>query len=906
MKYTPNQQLAIDTIDKNLQIIACAGSGKTQVISMRVVNILKSGVSPSKIIAFTYTEKAAAELNVRISKLVKEELGEVQGISEMYIGTIHSWCLKVLQDLIYQYQKFSILDSIKLKLFVDRYFNTVGMKDMNMARFKDTDRFISAMSIIRESEISEGYQIPGEVTSALEKYTLCLTDHCYFDFTMIMTEALKHLKGDDDFRSKLLENIGYLIVDEYQDVNPIQEAIVHEIYKLGANICTVGDDDQTLYQWRGSDINLIQKFRDRYDNVEYITLEDNFRSTNGVVDVALKSITNNEERLPKGMVASGHQSYERGDILYNQYETTEEEYDFIASTINELRGTSFQDKVDKESRGIDFSDFAILLRSWKKATEIIEALERHGIPFVVKGVNELFQTDEVIAARGIYQYLNRQIDENTLLECWCAIHDNVSEANVQNAIEYLKTKYPENNRYYERFNLQDIYHNFLDISGINEDAMKEEGCCNSSGYKNEEVIFYNLGMFSQIINDFETIYFKSDGPYKLSTFMNFLKYSAEGYYPEGWLNNAYKTPNAVQIMTIHQSKGLEFPVVFIPGLNKNYLPIKAPGGRSVWHEINIEMIKGGKRYKGGIEDERRLMYVAITRSQKFLFVSRAPEESNRLYQKESAFGTELRQSDYLFSSKDRSYEDRAHQEPRPLDEISSIALNFSLLKDFFECPWRFKFYSFYGFTNPLGARIGYGNTIHNALMEIHREALQGNIATKEDIPQLLDTHAHFPNALDELEKEMTMQAGKSLEVYLEKNASDFQNVEFAEKDIQLDLGDGVIVNGRMDLIKKKQLDGSVQTTIIDFKSTSDAQEYQASHDQLALYALGYQELTGEKADFLEIYNLDDNTPNREELRVDDLTEIKEKIIDGADKIRGNHLDGKCGDPKCACRFKSAR
>jgi len=139
MRYTESQQKAIDTIDKNLQIIACAGSGKTQVISMRVVNILKSGVSPSKIIAFTYTEKAAAELNVRISKQVKAEMGEVQGISEMYVGTIHSWCLRVLQDLIYKYQKFSILDSVKLKLFVDRYFNSIGMKDMNMARFKDTE-----------------------------------------------------------------------------------------------------------------------------------------------------------------------------------------------------------------------------------------------------------------------------------------------------------------------------------------------------------------------------------------------------------------------------------------------------------------------------------------------------------------------------------------------------------------------------------------------------------------------------------------------------------------------------------------------------------------------------------------------------------------------------------------------
>jgi DNA helicase-2/ATP-dependent DNA helicase PcrA len=202
--------------------------------------------------------------------------------------------------------------------------------------------------------------------------------------------------------------------------------------------------------------------------------------------------------------------------------------------------------------------------------------------------------------------------------------------------------------------------------------------------------------------------------------------------------------------------------------------------------------------------------------------------------------------------------------------------------------------------------MGYGNTIHNALMEIHREALNGNFLTKADIPRLLDTHAHFPNALDVLEKEMKKKAGESLEVYFNNNAADFNYIEFAEKDIQLDLGDGILVNGRMDLIKKKQLDGTYQTTIIDFKSTSDAQQYQASHDQLALYALGYQELTGEKADFLEIYNLDDNTPNREELKIEDLSEIRHKIKEAADKIRDNHLEERCGNPKCACRFKSAR
>ncbi|MEZ4939190.1 MAG: 3'-5' exonuclease [Crocinitomicaceae bacterium] len=143
-------------------------------------------------------------------------------------------------------------------------------------------------------------------------------------------------------------------------------------------------------------------------------------------------------------------------------------------------------------------------------------------------------------------------------------------------------------------------------------------------------------MFSQMIDDFETIHFRDKLIWKLKLFLNFLTYSADGYYPEGWLNNAYKTPNAVQIMTIFQSKGLEFPVVFVPGLNMElYAIIKKPGGKQIWHYFNKEWVKDQHRYESEVEDERRLMYVAITRAQKYLFVTRANE--NQLYKNESIF-----------------------------------------------------------------------------------------------------------------------------------------------------------------------------------------------------------------------------------------------------------------------------
>lgn len=902
--YTPRQQEAISTLNRNLQIIACAGSGKTQVISQRIIEILKTGVHPSKIIAFTYTEKAAGELQARILKFCKEQLPDKQGIADMYVGTIHSWCLNALQEYKYEYQKFSVLDDVKLKLFVDKNFKHIGMQNLSMERFKDTGRFVALMSLLREAQFHNRADVPENLFEALHKYETVLRKHCYFDFTMIMSDAVHCLQSDENFRSKISRDIGYLIVDEYQDVNPVQESIVRELYNLGANLCVVGDDDQTIFQWRGSHINYIQQFTTRYNNVHSVTLEDNFRSTNAVVDVAIKSITNNNVRLPKIMNAKGFQQYERGDILYNQFTSVADENNFIIQKINQLRGVAFKDKEDTPERGLNYSDMVVLVRKWKKAEAIVEAFTQAGIPFVITGINNLFQRLEVRASQAIFQYLYNQIDKGVLKDYWQNLSPLITDDNLEKGIDYLNAHIPNSGSYYERFDFQTFFKGFLDIIGVREDIFPSEDHPEAVGYSTAEVIFYNLGMFSKIIYDFETIYYKSDPLYKISTFLNFLTYSATDNYSEGWLNNTYKTPNAVQIMSIYQSKGLEFPVVFVPGLNKNYLPTSQPTGKQLWHHIDRNLIIDVDRYFPAEEDERRLMYVAITRSKKFLLISRAPD--GRQQGKESVFGSEVRKSTYAFSSLDRDYSERARLTPASSLEIANISLNFSLLKAFFECPYRFKFESFYGFQNSFGARIGYGASIHHALMEIHREFLEGNIISKEQLPALLQKHLHFPYAVTSIEQSMSDKAAEAVNIYYDSNLNEFKNIQFAEQDIQLDLGDGILVNGKMDLIKKKNQDGTIEKTIIDFKSTENAQEYQATIDQLQLYALGYKALTGENADFLEIYNLDKNEPYRTELSTNELDTMKEKIRSSANDIRGNNLEQTCNDPTCACRFKTTK
>lgn len=899
MRYTPEQESAINTLDSNLQIIACAGSGKTQVISQRIVNILKKNdVEAKNIIAFTYTEKAAAELKTRVLKLCREQLKNSNGLAEMYIGTIHSWCLQVIQDNIFQYQKFAILDEIKLKLFIDKYYNEVGMSSAGLDRYQDTGRFISILSVLREAELTEGTELPEEWKEALEQYQDTLHNKSYFDFTTIMTEAIRNLKENQDFKDKVLGKLKYLIVDEYQDVNPIQEELIKQLSQSGCNICVVGDDDQTIYQWRGGDVTYIQNFQTRYKDVNYIKLEDNFRSTSGVVDVALKCITNNTQRLPKIMNAKGHQRYDDGDIIYNQYENVEDENEFIAETINKIRGKEFLDKQGIDSRGIDYSDCAILLRTWKKAKSIMDKLTEYDIPFVVGGVNELFQRPEIKAAKAIYQYLNKDIEEDTLKLYWMSVTPNINSEDVDSAITWLNKKLPTPKMYFATFNIQEIFWSFIEKAKLTEEVFEDKNHSGIVGNEINEVVYYNLGMFSQIINDFETIHFKDKPTYKLSRFLNFLEYSADGYYPEGWLNNALKTPNAVQIMTVFQSKGLEFPVVFVPGLNKNYLPIKKPGGKQIWHYIDREWIKDQDRYEGGTEDERRLFYVAITRSQKYLFITRSKE--NQLYQKESVFAKEVSNSEYIISDKNPNYSTIANLPPSPKLERGAIQLNFSVLKAFFDCPYKFKLISLYGFNLPITERMGYGNSIHNVLMEIHRRYLGGEDLSNVDIDSLVDTHVHIPYATDLVIaniKETTKNVTKS---YLEENLADFDKIEYAEQEIQIDLGDGIMVNGRMDLIRKVELDGRELTTIIDFKSRKESQDQDITIEQLSMYALGYKELTGKTADRLQIYNLDEDNNSKHTQRIDNnsIASIRDKIIYSANEIRDNKLSKTCETQTC--------
>jgi DNA helicase II / ATP-dependent DNA helicase PcrA len=880
--YTFEQKEALETLSQDLQIIACAGSGKTQVISARIVKLLQlPNTGPSNIVAFTFTERAAGELKDRIYRLQRQTMGDETGMAEMFVGTIHGYCLNLLQsEPVYQFLKYGVLSDVQQRLLIDRNSSKTGLTETPLlkggvlSRWKDSKLYQQLISILQEDDVDRN-QIDMGVAGAITKYHQHIDSKRYLDYSRIIAEALVQIEGNIDLQTKLANQIKYLVVDEYQDVNPLQERLIKKLHSLGANLCVVGDDDQTIYQWRGSEVSNIIYFTERYPKVKPVTLASNFRSSDAIVRTAKRIIDKNPERLKKEMQSKHTQSYERGDLLGMKFDTPEQEAEWIADKVEQLLGLEYKDDPKGIKRGLAYSDFAILLRSVKKdASPIVKALERCNIPFIIKGMNELFSTGEVVAMCSVYHFLSGEHSEPTLVAALKHQRLGLNSQQIQDGLDFLKArKILIGDKRNDQLNLQRVFVDFLETI-----ELREENIPDSRG----EIVYYNLGKFSQVISDFEQIYFNSEPRALYRDFSGFLVNQAPDYYPEGWLDASYAVPDAVQIMTVHQAKGLQWPVVFVPAMRKNRFPSQRMGGRSVWHIIPDSSVKNADRYRGTVDDERRLFYVALTRAEKFLFCSYAPSDTQK---KISEFFNDFTNSDVVLT-KEPSSRTYSKLHPTPKKGEINVALTFSELKYYFECPYQFKLKFLYGFNSPIDRAIGYGKSLHDALSEIHSRSIKGEIPTIDDIPRLLDEHLHLPFADSIIEDNLRQGAEKALARYLTEHHENLSRLEHAEKIIELKLADGIVVNGRIDLIRRTDTN---EVVIVDFKSNERAQSEEITAKQLQVYALGYEQLTGNRADLIEVHNLEQGGTNREvvDQKVIDVT--IQDIVNAGSNLRENKL-----------------
>jgi DNA helicase-2/ATP-dependent DNA helicase PcrA len=716
-----------------------------------------------------------------------------------------------------------------------------------------------------------------------------LVEKAEFDFTEMINLAVSLVEAppDEDEDARIVQNhirddIKYVVVDEYQDVNALQERLVAGLVQFGANLCVVGDDDQTIYQWRGSQVSNIITFAGRYSGVEQVTLGDNFRSSKGVVELG-RSVAERisaDQRLAKRMVSAENQIWERGDLLALDFADAEAESAWMCDRIEELRGVPFHDNPDAEPRGLSWSDCAVLYRSVSKdADQLVAELQKRGIPYVVKGLNRLFESAEIKAVVGIFRMMVRELDESGLHELWLEANLIPDPRDWPDAIAVL-----EEGRDFDRgqrwgvYNIQRVFLDFLERL-----KLREENVPGQPG--RGELVFYQLGKFSQVISDFEQIYFNSSPKAKYESFVKWLEHQAPDYYAESDADVGYAAPDAVTLSTVHQAKGMQWPAVFVPCMRRNRFPSKRQGGLSVFHVIPAAAIADADRYRGTVEDETRLFYVAVTRAQKYLAITYSPGP-NQLYRQRSEFFDHCADQSWV-STKPSNKALPPRIEPRGLRDTPQVSFSFSELKYLFECPYSFKLRFLYGFNPPLHEALGYGKGLHDALAEVHKKAAAGEILDASAAEELVARHLHTPFAYPELRTTLEKSAIAAIERYFTTHGEEIPRTVHSEKQIQVRIAPGITVDGRIDLIRRLDTD---ELAIVDFKSTDRAQAEEVTRDQLHVYAVGYEELTGEAADLIEVLNLDEQGKStREEVEGTLLSDVKIRISSAGEALRDNEL-----------------
>ncbi|SBW22698.1 DNA/RNA helicase [Candidatus Protofrankia californiensis] len=345
------------------------------------------------------------------------------------------------------------------------------------------------------------------------------------------------------------------------------------------------------------------------------------------------------------------------------------------------------------------------------------------------------------------------------------------------------------------------------------------------------------------------------------------------------------TPDAVTIATVHQAKGMQWPVVFVPALRKNRFPSKRQGGINVFHVIPENAVPDAERYRGTEADEARLFYVAVTRAQKYLALSFSPGGSSMYARRSVFFDLATRNPNVLTTPPPARQV--ARLEPRPRHELPDVTLSFSELKYLFECPYQFKLRFLYGFNPPIHEALGYGKSVHDVMAEIHKRAIDGDLASAAEVADLVDRHLNVPFAYPALREQLRDAARKAVSRYLAENRGTLGQTLYSEQQVQVRVAPGITVDGRIDLIRR--LDTN-ETSIVDFKSTERAQAEEVTRDQLHVYALGYQDLTGQRADLVEVLNLDERSRSTREV-VDEslLGDIQDKIRDAGEALRTNDL-----------------
>ncbi|MAO71839.1 MAG: ATP-dependent DNA helicase [Flavobacteriales bacterium] len=611
-----DQRKAVEQTEGSSMIIAGAGSGKTRVLTYKIAHLLKHGVNPFNILALTFTNKASKEMKERIDKIVGGNKSK-----SLWMGTFHSVFSRILRiesDKIHYPRNFTIYDtadskslirSIIKELNLDKDIYKVGTIQNRISSLKNN--FITPNRYKDYPELTQTDQ-KAKRTEFGRIYHLYV-QRCFksgvMDFDDLLIKTYKLLEDFPESLYKYQNQFKYILVDEYQDTNHIQYLIIKKLAALNENICVVGDDAQSIYAFRGANIQNILNFKLDYPDYKLYKLEQNYRSTKNIVEAANSLIKHNEKQIEKEVWTNNKMGDE---IIICESSTDNDEGRLVANTIKEL----LSDR--------NYNNFAILYRTNAQSRALEEALRKVGIPYKIYGGLSFYQRKEVKdllsyfrmainpndeeALKRTINYPARGIGATTIQKLIIAANENETSIwDIISKIEYLnlkinagtRRKLSEYETLIKSFSSQIETKNAYDIAEIITKSSGLFSLLNSDKTPEGISRFENIQELLNGIKDFTENYDGDLSPI-LSEFMKEVALLTDSD------NEKKEDYNKVTLMTIHASKGLEFPHVFVVGMEEGLFP---------------SMMSGNSQSE--LEEERRLFYVAITRAKKRLFLSHA-------------------------------------------------------------------------------------------------------------------------------------------------------------------------------------------------------------------------------------------------------------------------------------------
>lgn len=859
------QKRAVLSDRHHIRVVAGAGAGKTETLTRRIVyNLIHEKVDPSGIVAFTFTEKAAQSMKSRVYDRLRG-LGRddiCYHIGDLFIGTIHGYCHRILVDY-FGYGSYEAFDANQEMAFLMRVGWELGLgNDGSYSR--NCEAFLETVNVVNGELLDEAIleKKEAEFYKRLRKYEYILDSYKRLTFDRMIKLAVMNLQENPD----KLKHVKYLLVDEYQDINRAQEKLI-QLIGTNAGLFIVGDPRQTIYKWRGSDEKCFEDFAEKYPDTETISITENRRSANSILDLA-NTFSDSFETQRYDHIAPTRK--DEGIVAHIATDTREDEARWIADQIERY-----------VSRGIcSYSDIGILMRSvTTSAPPFIDEFRGRGIPFIVGGKVGLFRREEAKAVGMLFCWLHEgswwQKDpwNSRDIFSWNELLPEGLEA-WQSVVPY--TLPDDIAKQVIKWKDQTLSGEFEHFTEVYQELLKTLGYLNLDPEDTiQAVMMANLGRFNSLLTDYETA-IRLGGKRRRSW-----EQDMKGlfWYIHNYATNAYEEQqgddmraiNAIQLVTMHQAKGLEWPVIFIPGLVARRFPSSNAGKQKTWH-IGRNLFNAEK-YEGGIEDERRLFYVAATRAKDVLILS----SFRRIKRAVS-------ESEFLSDLPDVSFKELSIRDALPdypltkggdIEDIQTFSAGEII--NYKTCPYSYRMRQIWGYQPGLSDYLGYGNTLHFCLRTAAELIKNQGYNPISAIATAVDEHFFMPFADESRSKQVKQAARRKLMEFVKKREDDMLRIKEVETRIEFPLQRATIA-GKVDVI----LHEGNAIEIRDYKTTDQATTFEDSSMQVQVYALGLN-MIGELVAKGSIAYLDNAT-----LRD---VEVKEGHIEAAQRTAERHVEG---------------